>query len=51
MLGTTILVFSMTAFFVLFLIRSAHNIAEGKGATIVSGVAWVALFSGLYLIY
>lgn len=49
MLGTTIVVFAMMAFFVLFLVRNAYQMADGRGTTVVSACAWVALLSGLYL--
>jgi hypothetical protein len=49
MLGTSTLVFAMSTFFVLFLIRSAHNIAKGKMVTFITLIAWISLLCGLYI--
>jgi hypothetical protein len=50
MLATSALTFSIATFFVLFLIRSAHQIAKGKVVTFVTLIAWISMFSGLYLV-
>jgi hypothetical protein len=49
MLGTSTIVFAMSTFFVLFLLRSAHNIAKGRIVTFISLVAWISLLCGLYI--
>lgn len=49
MLVTSLLVFAIATFFVVFLIRSAHDIAKGKMVTVISMIAWVFLLSGLYM--